>query len=122
MGIILAQLLTQDQAFGYIANNLGVLGFIIGMTLIVGIVKQSGVFEYIALTIIKRVNGHWLGLLCALAGLTWILTVFLSNIPTVLILTPIIIILVKQLKLPSLPFFLVMLTIANIAGDRRAHV
>jgi Na+/H+ antiporter NhaD/arsenite permease-like protein len=74
------------------------------------------VFEYLALTIIKRVNGHWLGLLGALALLSWILTVFLSNIPTVLILTPIIVILVRQLKLPALPYFLVMLTIANIAG------
>ncbi len=116
MMVIVLQILTQDQAFSYVANNLGVLGFVIGMTLIIGIVKQSGVFEYLALTIIKYVKGHWFGLLAALALLTYVLTVFLSNIPTVLILTPIVIILVKQLKLPALPYFLLMLTVANIAG------
>ena len=52
----------------------------------------------------------------AIALLTRLLTIFLSNIPTVLILTPILIILVRQLKLPAFPYFLLMLTIANIAG------
>ncbi len=116
MLVVLSQVLQQDQAFAYIGNNLWVLGFIIGMTIIIGIVKQSGVFEYLALSIIKRVQWHRLWLMGAIALLTRLLTIFLSNIPTVLILTPILIILIRQLRLPAFPYFLLMLTIANIAG------
>ncbi|HWZ66007.1 MAG TPA: SLC13 family permease, partial [Patescibacteria group bacterium] len=40
----------------------------------------------------------------------------LSNIPTVLILTPLLLVLIKELKLPPLPFFVMMITMANIGG------
>jgi Na+/H+ antiporter NhaD/arsenite permease-like protein len=44
------------------------------------------------------------------------MTAFLSNIPTVLILTPVLIVLVRTLKLPYLPFFFVLVVMANIGG------
>lgn len=86
------------------------------MVTMIGIVKKSGFFEYIALKLIKAVQGHPIGLLVALGYLTWLMTTFLSNIPTVLILTPIVLILVRQLKLPSFPYFFCIITMANISG------
>jgi Na+/H+ antiporter NhaD/arsenite permease-like protein len=105
----------QDIAFKFVANNISILWFIIGMVTMIGIVKKSGFFEYIALKLIKAVKGHPIGLLIALGYLTWLMTTFLSNIPTVLILTPIVLILVRQLKLPSFPYFFCIITMANIS-------
>src|SRR5476649_2351861 len=49
---------SQTGAFSYIANNLDVLGFIIGMMVMVGVIKESGVFEFIALLLVKKVKGN----------------------------------------------------------------
>src|SRR5438128_1185550 len=74
---------SQEGGFGYIANNLDVLGFIIGMMVMVGVIKESGVFEFIALWLVKRVKGNPRWLLVALGYLALFMTAFLSNIPTV---------------------------------------
>lgn len=107
---------SQTGAFSFVANNLDVLGFIIGMMVLVGIVKESGVFEAIAIWLVKKVRGRPRLLLFVMGYLALFMTAFLSNIPTVLILTPLILVLIKELKLPALPFFLMVITMANIGG------
>lgn len=49
---------SQDIAFRFVSNNISILGFIIGMVTMIGIVKKSGFFEYVALKLIKAVQGH----------------------------------------------------------------
>jgi Na+/H+ antiporter NhaD/arsenite permease-like protein len=107
---------SQTVALEFIKNNIDVLGFIIGMMVLVGIVKESGVFEALAIKLVKLVKGKPKLLLIAFGYLTLFMTAFLSNIPTVLILTPVLIVLVRTLKLPYLPFFFVMVVMANIGG------
>ncbi|HWZ65960.1 MAG TPA: SLC13 family permease, partial [Patescibacteria group bacterium] len=65
---------SQEGAFGFIANNLDVLGFVIGMMVLVGIVKESGVFEYIALLLVKKIKGNPQMLLFTLGYLTLFMT------------------------------------------------
>ncbi len=107
---------SQEQAFTFVARNLDVLGFVIGMMVLVGIVKESGFFEAIAIWLVKKVKGNPKLLLLALGYLTLVMTAFLSNIPTILILTPVILVLIEELKLPYLPFFITLITMANIGG------
>lgn len=107
---------SQDQAFSFIAKNLDVLGFIIGMMVLVGVVKESGFFEAVAIWLVKKVKGKPQILLIAMGYLALVMTMFLSNIPTILILTPVILVLIRELKLPYLPFFITLITMANIGG------
>jgi Na+/H+ antiporter NhaD/arsenite permease-like protein len=107
---------SQEGAFEFINHNLDVLGFIIGMMILIGIVRESGAFEAVAIWLVKKVKGNPKKLLVVMGLLTLVLTVFISNIPTILILIPIILILVKQLKLPHLPYLFVVVTMANIGG------
>ena len=107
---------SQDQAFSFISRNLDVLGFIVGMMVLVGVVRESGFFEAVAIGLVKKVKGKPQLLLIAFGYLTLVMTMFLSNIPTVLILTPVLLVLIKELKLPYLPFFIAMITMANIGG------
>jgi Na+/H+ antiporter NhaD/arsenite permease-like protein len=44
------------------------------------------------------------------------MTAFFSNIPTVLILAPVVLVLIRQLKLPALPFIFMVITMANLGG------
>jgi Na+/H+ antiporter NhaD/arsenite permease-like protein len=108
---------SEENAFHYVSKNLDILGFIIGMMLLVGIVKQSGIFEAIAIWLVKMVKGDPNKILIAIGYLTFVMTVFLSNIPTILIITPVILVLIKQFKLPYFPFIFTIITMANIAGS-----
>ena len=120
--VILAQLFQgkgetpQGIAFEYIHHNLDVLGFVVGMMILVGIVRESGFFEAVAIWLVKKVKGNPFWLLISLCYLTLLMTGLLSNIPTVLILTPVVLVLVKELKLPMLPFLIGVVTFANIGG------
>jgi Na+/H+ antiporter NhaD/arsenite permease-like protein len=120
--VILAQLFQdktqspQGVAFEYIHHNLDVLGFVVGMMILVGIVRESGFFEAVAIWLVKVVKGNPVWLLVSLCYLTLVMTALLSNIPTVLILTPIVLILIRELKLPLLPFLIGVVTFANIGG------
>lgn len=107
---------SQDTAFEFISRNLDVLFFVIGMMILVGIVRESGIFEAAAIWLVKILRGRPIPLLIAFGYLTLFMTVFLSNIPTILILTPVLIILVRELKLPYMPYFMMMITMANIGG------
>jgi Na+/H+ antiporter NhaD/arsenite permease-like protein len=107
---------SQEVAFSFVARNLDVLGFIIGMMVLVGIVKESGFFEAVAIWLVKFVRGNPRLLLLAFGYLALIMTIFLSNIPTILILTPVLLVLIKELKLPYMPYFVALITMANIGG------
>lgn len=107
---------SQENAFHFISNNLDVLGFVIGMMILVGIVRDSGAFEAAAIWLVKKVKGKPTLLILVLGYLTLGMTALFSNIPTILIMAPIVIVLVKQLKLPYLPFFFIVVTMANIGG------
>jgi Na+/H+ antiporter NhaD/arsenite permease-like protein len=107
---------SQDNAFHFISHNLDILGFVIGMMVLVGIVRESGIFEALAIWLVKMVKGNPALLLIALGYMTLIMTALFSNIPTVLILAPVVLILIKELKLPTLPFLFVVITMANLGG------
>lgn len=107
---------SQDNAFEFISHNLDILGFVIGMMILVGIIRESGVFEAAAIGLVKAVKGKPIALLVAFGYLTLFMTSLFSNIPTVLILAPVILVLVKELKLPAMPFIFTLVTMANLGG------
>ncbi len=107
---------SQEGAVQFISHNLDILGFVLGMMVLVGIVKESGFFEMLAIWLVKKVKGRPFLLLLVFSYLSLFMTTFFSNIPTILILTPVLIVLIKQLKLPYLPYFFAMVTMANIGG------
>lgn len=107
---------SQDNAVEFISHNLDILGFVTGMMILVGIVKESGLFEALAIWLVKKIKGNHYWLLVIFAYLTLFLTVVFSNIPTILIMSPIMLILVKTLKLPYLPYLYTMVSVANLGG------
>jgi Na+/H+ antiporter NhaD/arsenite permease-like protein len=107
---------SQENAVGFIAHNLDILGFVIGMMILVGIIRDSGMFEALAIWLVKKIKGNHYWLLIVLGYLTLFMTMLFSNIPTVLIMMPITLILVKELKLPLMPYLFTIITLANLGG------
>lgn len=107
---------SQENAFHFVSHNLDVLGFVIGMMILINIIRKSGAFEAVAVWIAKLVKGDPQYLLFGVGYLALVMTTFLSNIPTVLILSPVLLVLIKELKLPYFPYFFTMIAMANIGG------
>ncbi|MBI9099332.1 MAG: ArsB/NhaD family transporter [Spirochaetaceae bacterium] len=109
MGIV-----NQHQAYEEIDWH--VIFLLIGMMVIVGITKRSGLFQYIAIKLAKLVNGDPVKILILFSILTAILSALLDNVTTVLILTPVIILISVELGLNPIPFIISSALASNIGG------
>ncbi len=109
MGII-----NEHQAYEEIDWN--VIFLLIGMMVIVGITKRSGLFQYIAIKSAKIVNGDPVKILILFSIITAVLSALLDNVTTVLILTPVTILISVELGLNPVPFIISCALASNIGG------
>ncbi len=105
---------SQEIASGYIYHNLDIFAFIIGMMIISGIAKDSWVFDYLAIQIVRKLNAHPIKIFYALSYIAFFMTVFISNIPTIIILAPIVVLITRKLDLPTIPYIIGIITFANL--------
>ena len=82
--LILTGVLTVESGFSYVDIN--TIGVLIGMMLFVAIVKNSGIFEYIAIKAAKIAKGRPWPLMLLLCIITAVLSGFLDNVTTVLLI------------------------------------
>ena len=107
---------SQEVATSFIYHNLDIFWFIIGMMIITWIVKDSWIFNYIAIKTAKKLNGSPTKLFFVFAYMAFLMTIFISNIPTIIILAPIVILITSKLDLPSVPYLIWIITFANLWG------
>jgi len=112
--LILFQVISQETAFQHIDFN--TIGLLIGMMIMVAIVSQTGLFKYLAIWAAKKVNGDPLKILVAIGVLTAVTSALLDNVTTVLLITPVIFSITKQLKVPPMPYLFTEIIASNIGG------
>lgn len=112
--LILTGVLSVESGFSYVDGN--TLGVLIGMMLFVTVVKNSGIFEYIAIRAAKAVNGRPWALMALFMVITALLSAFLDNVTTVLLIGPMTLAITNMLKLNPVPFFMTQILAANIGG------
>ncbi len=111
---IVLGLITFDKAITYIDFNK--LGIIIGMMTFTIITKESGIFQYLALKVIKYSKGNPLILLITLSFLAGFLSSILDEITTLLFLANITLAITFILGISPLPFLISEIIFANIGG------
>ena len=89
---------------------------ILGMMILVGISKMSGIFEYIAISATKSANGNPARILVRLALLTAAGAAFVDNVTAVLLIAPITIAISEILHIKPTPFLITQILICNIGG------
>ncbi|OQY38652.1 MAG: hypothetical protein B6229_05495 [Spirochaetaceae bacterium 4572_7] len=104
----------QSEAFQTVDWN--VIFLLIGMMVIVGITKRSGVFQYIAIKAAKVVKGDPIKILILFSLITALLSALLDNVTTILILTPVIILVSVELGLNPIPYIISAALASNIGG------
>lgn len=94
-------------------NTIGVL---IGMMLFVGVIKCSGLFEYISIKTAKLAKGNPWRIMLSFTLVTAVLSAFLDNVTTVLLIGPMVISICKILQLNPVPFLMTQILASNIGG------
>ncbi len=105
---------TEEQAIA--AIDFHTLGLLLGMMIIVRMLERTGFFEYVAITTAQISGGRpWLllGLLGATAS---VLSMFLDNVTTVVLMAPATVMIAEVLGLSAVPYLVAEALLANIGG------
>ena len=92
------------------------IGLLLGMMVMVGVISHTGVFEWFAVEAYKKSEGSIWSLVVILCIVTAVLSAFLDNVTTVLLLTPVTIQLAKVLDLQPVPILIAEVLFSNIGG------
>ncbi len=96
--------------------DMNVIFLLIGMMMIVKITEQSGVFEYIAIKSAKMVKANPIYFLGVLFLITAVFSALLDNVTTVLLISPVTLLLASQMEIAALPFIITEIIASNIGG------
>ena len=111
---ILLKLVDQQEAFAYVDFN--VIFLLIGMMIIANIMAKTGIFQWIAVEAVRRAQGRPYRLLVLTSVVTAVVSAFLDNVTTVVLLTPIIFFVAQRLKTSPVPFLISQVIASNIGG------
>jgi Na+/H+ antiporter NhaD/arsenite permease-like protein len=92
------------------------IGLLLGMMVMVGVLSHTGVFEWFAVRAYKKSGGSVWSLVVILCIVTAVLSAFLDNVTTMLLITPVTIQLAKVLDLPPVPLLIAEVMFSNIGG------
>ncbi|KKW42831.1 MAG: hypothetical protein UY92_C0003G0037 [Candidatus Magasanikbacteria bacterium GW2011_GWA2_56_11] len=112
--MILLGILHQEKAIEGIDFN--TLGLLIGMMIVVGIAKQSGMFQYVAIWAAKMGRGKPIPIFLILGGIVAVFSAFLDNVTTVLLMVPVTFVVTNNLKVNPKPFLIGTILLSNIGG------
>jgi len=112
--ILLFHVIEQERAVRAVDFN--TLGLLIGMMVIIGITRKTGLFEYLAILSAKWAKGEPVRIMIALATVTAFVSAFLDNVTTVLLIVPVTFAIAGQLKLNPIPFLIAEVIASNIGG------
>ena len=93
-----------------------VIFLLLGMMIIVGILRQTGVFEYIAIWAAKRAKGSPFRVMVLLVLITAFASALLDNVTTVLLIAPVTLLVCERLGVSPVPFLIAEVLSSNIGG------
>ncbi len=112
--LIAFHILSQDEALEYV--DFDTIGLLSGMMMTVAVLRKSGLFEYIAIKSVKITKGNPWKILVVLSIITAVLSAFLDNVTTVLIIVPLTFAIANTLRINPTPFLIGEILLSNIGG------
>ena len=97
----------------FIHHDLGVIGVIVGTSIIVAIASASGLFHFVAIRIVKLTGGKPRRLLAAIMVATIAFVTFLTIAPAVLIMSSLVLVISRELDYDPRPYILTVAIGAN---------
>ena len=92
------------------------LGLLLGMMILVRLLQQTGFFQYAAIVTAKKSRGNVWFLMVFLGATTSVLSMFLDNVTTVVLIAPVTILIAEMLHINAVPFLMAEAMLSNIGG------
>ncbi|MDE0724827.1 MAG: SLC13 family permease, partial [Alphaproteobacteria bacterium] len=112
--MVLLGVMTQEQAVHSVDAN--TIGLLLGMMILVAVMKESGVFQYVAIKSAKVVKAEPIKMLVVFAVVTAVFSALLDNVTTVLLTTPVILLITRELNVKPYPYLFTSILASNIGG------
>jgi Na+/H+ antiporter NhaD/arsenite permease-like protein len=112
--ILLTQTLDQEQAIEAVDFN--TIGLLVGMMLMVRLTESTGVYTWLAIRAGQLSRGRPLAVVLSLSLTTAVLSAFLDNVTTVLLVVPITFLLADALDVDPIPLVILEIVASNIGG------
>ena len=112
--MVLVGVMNQDEALKGVDWN--TIGLLTGMMILVSISRRSGMFQYVAIWSARAARAHPAGILFLLQITTAVLSAFLDNVTTVLLIVPVTLAITRELQVPPYPFLVAEILASNIGG------
>jgi Na+/H+ antiporter NhaD/arsenite permease-like protein len=93
-----------------------VIFLLLGMMLIVGVLKRTGLFEFVAIWAAKKARGRPFLIMVILIVVTGVLPAALDNVTAVLLVAPVTLLVCDRLGVPPIPFLIAEVLASNIGG------
>ena len=114
--LLALQLIPFRLAWKASGKALDVCFFLVGMMLLCELAREHGVFDWISAVAVRSANGSCLRLFTLVYIVGTVVTVFMSNDATTVVLTPAILTAIRKAKVQPLPYLFVCAFIANAAS------
>lgn len=116
--VVILPVISSDDIFYSRTTGIDwdVIFLLLGMMIIVSVLRQTGVFEYVAIWAAKRANGSPLRIMILLVLVTAVASALLDNVTTVLLIAPVTLLVCDRLDIGPAPFLMAEVFASNIGG------
>ncbi len=116
--VLILKILDQHEAFHIeeLGVDWNVIFLLISMMIIINLMRPTGIFEYIAIKSAKWGKGDPFRILAIFAIVTAVLSAFLDNVTTVLLITPVTLLIAEALEVEPEPYLISCALASNIGG------
>lgn len=118
-GVVLAVGVVGSQDAFFSAEtgiDWNVVFLLFGMMVIVGVLRQTGVFEYVAIWAAKLARGRPFRVMALLCVITAVASAGLDNVTTVLLVAPVTVLVCERIGVRPVPFLIAEALASNIGG------
>lgn len=110
--------LQAEESFDFVVSAIdyNTIGLLLGMMIIVAILAESGVFQWVGIKASKASKGSLWKLMLILCTFTAVVSMFIDNVTTVLLMIPVTIAVFRVFKVSPVPFILAQALASNVGG------
>lgn len=105
---------SEEEAVATLDTN--TLGLLLGMMMLVALLEPTGFFQFLAVWVARLSKGHPVRLLVLLGAVTSVVSMFLDNVTTVVLIAPVTILICEIMGLNPQPFLISEALLSDTAG------
>ena len=109
-------LIDQHEAFSQDVVDFNVIFLLAGMMIIANILGKTGIFQWLAVEAVRRAEGRPYRLMVMISLITAVVSMFLDNVTTVVLMTPVTFFVAQRLGMSPVPLLISQILASNIGG------